>query len=178
MNLEITVLTDELLEYARQRLGEMHKKAPMAVRTAINKTAKEAKKKNDKLTKSRYTAKGDINALQFTKATTSNLRAILKDKGKNISITHFKNYTGKSFISTIINNQNGRKRLNKYGNKAFFYNTIFVREGKSRLPIQKMMSISSPVMHGNKGTWGEMDDETLQKLFENVGKEVERMLNK
>ena len=51
-----------------------------------------------------------------------------------------------------------------------------VRKGKSRLPIEKLMSISSPVMHGNKNTWGQMEDEVKQKLYKNLDKQIAKML--
>lgn len=178
MNVEILIEVDEALSYARKHLGDMQKKAPLAVRNAINKTAREAKKQDERVTKQTYTAKGDINALQFTKATTGNLTAILKDKGANISMSHFTHYAGKRGVSAIINTKHGRKTIGKHGNKAFIWNTIFVREGKSRLPIEKMVSISSPVMHGNDGTWGTIEDDVRTKLYENLNKEIERILSK
>lgn len=170
------VLADEL-EYVKNRLGDMKKKAPMVIRSAINKTAKEAKTKDERITKKTYTAKSDIHDLQFTKATTANLQAILRDRGANVSMTHFSHYSGKRVgVSAIINKSHGRRRLGKYGNKAFSYNTIFVRKSSKRLPIEKMASISSPVMHGNEQTWGTIEDDIRQKLHENIEKELERIL--
>ena len=166
MNVQVLIELDEALEYCRERLGDMKAKAPLVIRNAINKTAKEAKKQDEKITKQTYTAKSDINSLQFKKATTGNLQAILKDKGANISMSHFNTYVGKTKISAVINTKHGRKTLGKYGNKSFFWNTIFVRQGKSRLPIEKMASISSPVMHGNDGTWGTIENDVHQKLYE------------
>lgn len=178
----VASLGDEL-EYVRKRLGDMQKKAPMVIRTAINKTAKEAKQKDERITKRMYTAKRDIHSLQFKKATTANLQAILKDKGANISMTHFKHYAGKRGVSAIINTTHGRKQLGKYGNLAFFTGglrnggaTILVRKSAARLPLEKMASISSPVMHGNEQTWGTIEDETLKKLHDNIEKELERIL--
>ena len=176
MEVVVLVEVDEALQYARQKLGAMQKKAPQAVRTALNKTAREAKKQDERITKQTYTAKGDIHSLQFKKATTANLQAILKDKGSNISMSHFRTYVGKKRISAVINTKHGRRNLGKYGNKAFFWNTIFVREGQSRLPIEKMASISSPVMHGNVNTWGTIEDDVRSKLYENIDKEIERIL--
>ncbi len=95
MEVVVLVEVDEALQYARQKLGAMQKKAPQAVRTALNKTAREAKKQDERITKQTYTAKGDIHSLQFKKATTANLQAILKDKGSNISMSHFRTYVGK-----------------------------------------------------------------------------------
>lgn len=174
--IEILINLDSELEYVRQRLGDLQKKAPMVIRNAINKTAKEAKTKDEKITKQTYTAKGDIHSLQFQKATVGNLWAVLRDSGANISMTHFNHYAGKSKVSAIINTKHGRRTLGKYGNLAFFWNTIFVRQSSSRLPIEKMASISSPVMHGNDGTWGTIEDETLHKLHDNIEKEIERIL--
>lgn len=179
---EILIELDEALEYARKRLGNLQKKAPMVIRTAVNKTAREAKKNDERITKQTYTAKGDIHALKFTKATTANLTAILRDSGANVSITHFSHYAGKSRISAIINKKHGRRTLGKYGNSAFFNslakggNGIAVRLTKSRLPIEKMASISSPVMHGNDQTWGTIEGEMRQKLYDNIEKELERIL--
>lgn len=180
--IDIVIELDNELEYVRKRLGNLQKKAPMVIRTAINKTAREAKKQDERITKKLYTSKSDINSLQFTKATTANLTAILKDKGANISMSHFRNYAGKRGVSAVINTSHGRKKLSKYGNPAFFNalanggNGIAVRVSKSRLPIEKMASISSPVMHGNDQTWGTIDEETRQKLHENIEKELERIL--
>lgn len=54
------------------------RKAPQAVRTALNKTAREAKKQDERITKQTYTAKGDIHSLQFKKATTANFASNFK----------------------------------------------------------------------------------------------------
>ena len=179
---EIMIELDDELEYVRQRLGDMQKRAPMVIRTAINKTAKAAKKQDDSLTKRTYTAKGDIHALKMTSASVGNLTAILRDSGSNISMTHFNHYAGKGRVSAVINTTHGRRTLGKYGNKAFSNGLanggsgIAVRLGKSRLPIEKMASISSPVMHGNDGTWGTIEPEVRQMLHENIEKELERIL--
>lgn len=196
--IEVLIDIDKELEYARKRLGDLQKKAPMVVRTAINKTAKEAKTKDERITKQTYTAKGDIHSLQFKKATTANLQAILKDKGANISMSHFNHYAGKTKLSAIINKNNGRKTIRKYERPAFLAFTseggefVAVRkpdeymkdttgrlsENKSKHTefIEKMASISSPVMHGNDGTWGTIEPEIHQKLHEYVEKEIERIL--
>lgn len=175
--IEIYTSADDSMNEIRRRLGNMQKKAPLALRSALNKTAKEAKKQDERLTKKTYTAKGDIHSLQFEKATTGNLTAILRDKGANISIAHFTHYAGKRGVSAIINTTHGRHSIGKYGNKAFSWgNLIMVRKSESRLPIEKMASISSPVMHGNDQTWGTIEDATHQKLHENTAKEIERIL--
>lgn len=178
-------LEAEGYQYVFATLGKLSKQARIAVRRAVNETAKDAKKQDDRLTKRTYTAKGDIHALKMTRASVGNLTAILRDSGSNISMTHFNHYAGKGRVSAVINRTHGRRTLGKYGNPAFFgkighgKNTgtgIAVRLGKSRTPIEKMASISSPVMHGNDGTWGTIEPEVRQMLHENVEKELERIL--
>ena len=182
MNVELLIDIDEMLDYARSHLGDMYKKAPMAVRTAINKTAKEIKKLDEKITKKTYTDKADINDLEFKKATTANLQAILKDKGKNVSLTHFTHYAGTLFYATV---KKSEKDIWKYGNPAFLIkspqlNTTgpFVRKGKSRLPIQKLASISSPVQHGNPEIWKQVEPDAKKVIYDNLNKEIERILSK
>ncbi len=172
--LEITTNAD----YVAQRLGQMSKKAPMVIRGGINDTAKQAKKQDESITKKMYTDKGDINSLKYTAATTGNLTAWLRDSGTNVSMTHYNHYTGKRVgASAIINTSHGRKTLKKYGNKAFAVSFgIAVRKTKSRLPIEKMASISSPVQHGNEQTWGSIKDEVRQRLNDNIAKRLEAVL--
>lgn len=195
--IEIYTSADDSMNEIRRRLGNMQKKAPLALRSALNKTAKEAKKQDERLTKRTYTAKSDIHSLQFEKATTGNLTAILRDKGANISIAHFTHYAGKRGVSAIINTTHGRKKISKYGNPAWFNvlekggNGIAVRipgvqaqKGRRKTmklskhseAVEKLYSISSPVMHGNDQTWGTIEDATHQKLHENTAKEIERIL--
>ena len=130
MEVVVLVEVDEALQYARQKLGAMQKKAPQAVRTALNKTAREAKKQDERITKQTYTAKGDIHSLQFKKATTANLQAILKDKGSNISMSHFRTYVGKKRISAVIQNTVEETSANT-GIKHFFgIRFSFVRDNQ------------------------------------------------
>lgn len=182
--IEIFIDLDSELEYIRKELGELRRRAPIVLRTAINRTAAEAKKRDEKITRQTYTAKNDINKLEQKKATTANLQAVLSDKGKNISLRRFTHYAGKSKLTAIINARRGRKTIGKYGNPAFANilarggSGIAVRYNKTRLPIEKLSSISSPVMHGNKNTWGKIEPDIKALLHENVKKELERVLTK
>ena len=182
MNIEVLINMDEALDYARNRLGDLQKKANMAVRTAINKSAKEIKKHDEKITKKTYTDKNDINDLQFKKATTGNLQAILKDKGRNISLTHFSHYPGWLFYAAV---KKSEKDVWKYGNPAFTVKspklkTIgpFVRKSKNRFPIEKLSSISSPVQHGNPSIWAQVEPNSKEILYKYLDKEIERILSK
>ena len=118
---EILIDIDDIEKYTYSRLGLLHKKAGAEIiKAAINKTAKEAKKLDERKAKQIYTAKKNINSLKLSRATTSNLEAVLRDRGKNIGIAKYTHYARKKAgISAVINKTHGRKTITKYGNKAF-----------------------------------------------------------
>lgn len=202
---EIEINVDDLLEYAERRLGQLSKKAKPVVKRAINNTAKEISKRTVKQAKKVYTAKKDIGSasdFKTTKATTSKLQAILRSKGSNVPINRFSFYSGKKQLTAKISTLNGRKPIAKYGNKAFLAmgmgsagnNPIMVRvsgrymsdtgnrnsskPSKHTEALEKVMSISRPVMLGNSNTWGKIEAEMGKKLLENVNKEIDKELRK
>ena len=203
MNIDIVIDTDEAVAYARQRLGEMQRRAPMAVRTALNKAAKEIKKLDEKAAEEVYTHKQDLNKLTMDRASVGNLSVVLRDRGKSVPMTHFKPYIGSRGIKVTINKTNGRKTVvHKSGNLGFFPSairgsrygqyrkknvtsgylknggaTIVGRVGDSRLPIEKINSLSSPSAHGSKDVWDarvKPDGEKL--LYKHLENEIERIL--
>ena len=119
-----------------------------------------------------------MHSLNFTKATTGNLQAVLRDKGANVPISHFNTYIGKKTVSSIINITHGRKKMiNAAGNKAFLWKSIVWRQGKERFPLQKVMSISSPVSHGNHDVWVQVKGLTQQDLYVFLDEEIEKVLD-
>lgn len=176
MNVSIMIQMDEAYKMCLQKLVSMPQKIPKVLKGAINDTAKYAKKLDDKEAKATYTDKGDIHPLRYTAATTGNLTAWLRDSGANVSMTHYRYRAGKTRVSATINTKHGNKVLGKNGNKAFFNGTIYVRKGKSRLPIEKMFSISSPVQHGNPQVWDPLEPGIQSKFMENVSKRIEAAL--
>ena len=145
--------------YVKERLGAISdSRARMAVRTAINRTAREVKKTDERAAKRTFTDKGDLNALTVEKATTANLEAVLRDRGGSVSLHHFKVRHGVTVVSALINKNRGYKQITKYGNKvfindAFVPGVVFVRKTKNRLPIEGVKSLSSPSAHGAPDVW-------------------------
>jgi hypothetical protein len=77
-------------------------------------------------------------SMQVQRATAHNLIAVLKVSGRPISMRHFAN-GGKRGVTVRIEKGSKRTLLTRYGNKAFINPVwrpgVFVRKGKSRLPI-------------------------------------------
>ena len=204
MNIDIVINVDEALEYARARLARLEKKAPQAVRTALNNAAKEIKKADEKTAKATYTDTSDLHSLKTDKASTSNLQVVLRDRGGAVGITHFKPRIGTRGITATINKNNGSKLIvHKSGNKAFFpgmisghkygkrYSkkkvtagylrnggaTIVGRKSSKRLPIEKINSLSSPSAHGSPDVWNKVEPGGRQVLYKHLEKEIERILS-
>lgn len=200
--LDCTVDMDEMMRYAEKALGELKAKAPMAVRTAINSAARNAKKLDEKTAKATYTDKDKLNTLKFTKATVQNLTAILEDKGENVSMTHFKYRMGKKRVSVLINKKHGYRNL--FGNpdhRGPFETTNLLNDGSGmmvRVPgeymskhikrsrknenntkhteaLKKLHSISSPVQHGNPEIW---DIEVMPVTEKDIYNELDEQINK
>ncbi len=198
---EIQIDIGEAEEYVKKQLANYKDHIiTKAMRTAINNTAKAVKKLDERIAKRKYTAKKEINALKFRKATASSLEAILSDRGANISLSKFNVYYGKKAVSAVINRDNGRKRITKYGMAAFGTEMksghsmvgvrvpgVYMQYSKTRrVPpknmhtekIEEIKSISSPVMHGNNKVWLALKPESRKLLYENLDKEIERILGK
>ena len=183
---EIFIDTAEAEEYVRRKLGDIKgSKVRMAIRNAINKTAKEIKKQDERAAKRTFTDKNDLNDFDFKKATTANLEALLKDHGGSVALTHFKWRDGKTVISALINRNRGYKKMIFNGNKAFYNaalnhggTTIVVRAGAERYPLKKVKSLSSPSAHGAPDVieQGNIQQIGETKFYQNLEKEIERIL--
>lgn len=201
--MDCTIDMDEMLKYAEKALGELKSKAPMAVRTAINKAAKNAKKLDEKTAKSTYTDKDKLNSLNLTKATTSNLTAILRDKGENVSMLHFKYRVGKRQTSVLINKKHGYKSLFAGAErKPFIASGTLNNDGSGMMvrvagkyitggsrknrkhtkhteALEKLHSISSPVQHGNPKVWDiEVMPITEKDIYKELDKQITNIWNK
>lgn len=178
-NVLIEIDALEAVEYVKSRIdGISDSRARMAVRTAINNAAKEIKKLDEKTAKQVYTDKSELKALKFQRATTANLTAILRDSGSAVSMEKFSIYRGKRVgVTAVINRNRGRKNIGKFGNKAFFNGgKVRVRKTNKRFPLETMHSLSSPSAHGSPDVWGKIEGTARQKLYENLEKEISRLL--
>lgn len=198
--LDCAVNMDEMMCYAERALGKLKAKAPMAVRTAINRAARNAKKLDEKTAKATYTDKDKLNTLKLTKATVQNLTAILEDKGENVSMTHFKYRMGKKRVSVLINKRHGYKDLFEGAErKPFIANGTLDHGGSGMMvrvsgkymenmtsrksinktkhteALKKLHSISSPVQHGNPEVW---DIEVMQVTEKDIYDELNKQINK
>lgn len=180
-NIVIEIDTDEALAYAREKLGNIKEsRIRMAVRTAINHTARDAKKADEKAAKSIYTDKGDLHEFDFKRASVGDLMAELKDRGSAVPMDHFRVRAGKTITSALINKNRGYKGLYKYGNKAFVNPgpSVRVRKTKARYPLETMHSLSSPSAHGSPDTQeaSGLEEIGTARFYEYLDEEISKIL--
>lgn len=179
----IEIDAEEAVAYVKEKLGAISdSRARMAVRTAINHTAQKLKKTDERNAKKTFTDKSDLNELEFQKATTANLQAILKDRGSAVPLEHFTVRNGKTVVSALINRNHGYKKMIFNGNKAFINekfvpDVVFVRTGAARLPIKKIYSLSSPSAHGAPDVFGEdVQAQGLELFMQYLEAEISKIM--
>lgn len=114
------------LELVEKKLGDMKSKAPQVFKNAVNKTARQARKRIAQSAKGAYTVKqvGFNSHMKIKNASTGNLTASVDADGKPLTLVRFKNRAGRpkkggaAAAADIVNG--GLKQLvSSQGGKAF-----------------------------------------------------------
>lgn len=141
------------LEYVQKRLGSMQKKAPIVISRALNKTAVSARQRLATRAQEAYTVKsgGFKSDMKIKRATSGNLVAEIKSKGKPLKITKFK-YSAPSSGAKADITKSGLKALIMGNIKAFKGKNglIWQRRSEARMPIKALSSNSVPAMIGSE----------------------------
>lgn len=178
----ITVDASEINRVAKE-LGEYKSKAPVAIYRAINRAASNAKTNATKKVRENYNIKAkDINStIKITKATRSNLVAIVKSSGYRIPLNKFKvspsnprpknppnvlrvevKKTGlKEVVGAFVANINGNK--------------VFKRTSNSRLPIQQLFGPAVPQMMNNENVREYIEEQATKMYEQRLEHEIDRI---
>jgi len=169
-----------------RRLKWMGEEAPRALRNAINRTATSAKKSLVSKTREVYTygkKNKDITShMSMKRATAGDLTAIIYVRGGTEEMKEFDVSGGVGHgntLTALINTTNGAKGFGSKGfqNQVGEYYGPFVRKGSSRLPIEKLYSLSVPSMVGNQGqVYGPTEPLIMAQLQTQVNAAVDRIL--
>lgn len=177
------------LEYVERKLGDMKNKAPQVFKNAVNKTARQARKRIAQSAKGAYTVKqaGFNSHMKIRAATAGNLTASIDADGKPLTIIRFKNRAGRAYkggaaaAADIVNG--GLKQLiSSVGGKAFKRKGLVMqREGKERLPVKVFHSNSVPKMiekvyEGERGMAGSLREPIQSDLRKNIEAEVKKIV--
>ncbi|MCM3567854.1 phage tail protein [Neobacillus mesonae] len=168
----------------QRRLGDMSSKAPNVLASSLNRAVTNVASNISKELRKEYTVKTtDIkNTLDKTKASRSNLRAVVRSQGELIPLDKFK-----VSPKTV---QPKRKKPIKIGVKkdgikpvlhAFVTDIngikVFERMGKPRLPIRRLFGPSVPQMLNNEEVRNRINHEGYQMFNRRLDHEINRILN-
>lgn len=183
------------LAYVEKKLGSMKGEARKALRDAVNKTAVSARTRLLQVAQERYTVKAtgfksrvDINP----KATLASPTAMLKVKGRTLTMPRYRTTHPKSGVKAEILSGTGLKTVvGPRDIKAFVAKVasgkttttqVLQRTGKSRYPLKVLRSPSVPkqletVYDGRKITSTPLKKEIEQLYRKNLNQQIERILN-
>lgn len=177
------------LDYVEKKLGSMKSKAPQVFKNAVNKTARQARKRIAQSAKGAYTVKqgGFNNHMKIRAASTGNLTASIDADGKPLTIIRFKNRTGRpqkggAAAAADITNGGLKQLVSSKGGKAFKRSGLVMqRKGKERLPVKVFHSNSVPKMiekvyEGERGMAGALRKPIQSDLRKNIEAEVKKIV--
>lgn len=177
------------LDYVEKKLGDMKSKAPQVFKNAVNKTARQARKRIAQGAQGAYTVKqvGFNNHMKIRAASTGNLTASIDADGKPLTVIRFKNRAGRSkkggaAASADITNGGLKQLISSKGGKAFKRNGLVMqRKGKERFPLKVLHSNSVPKMvervyEGERGLEGALREPIQSDLRKNIEAEVKKIV--
>lgn len=177
-----------------KKLGNLKSEAPKVLKNAINKTAKQARKDLASKAQEKYVVKsGRFNkAMKIKNASTGTLEAVIKATGSPMELKDFKVSpasvrTGNDrpeVIKAKVLSSSSLKSLDRGdGVKAFVakfksgHVTVAERQGKKRLPIKTLYSVSIPQMIGNgKKVYLVVKPDIMKNLQNNIDAEISKVL--
>lgn len=193
----------DMLAKVEKKLGSLKSEAPTALKNAINKTAKQARKDLASEAQKTYTVKsGGFNkAMKIKNASAGSLEAVIKATGAPLQIKSFRiSKAGdvprvqvlkagslkplvkgniKAFVNNIARKGQTRKRDTAKGAKGstVSHTDIAQRKGSSRLPIKTFYGNSVPIMLGNeRRVYGIVKPTIEENLQKNVDAQVAKIL--
>lgn len=191
------------LSYVEKKLGSLKSKAPNVIAKALNKTAKQARKKLAIKAQETYTVKnaGFNRGMTIKNATAGSLESTIEATGAPLPLKQFKiSKSGKTVRAQVLK-AGGLKPLEKSGIKAFVNNiakrgqtrkrnskkgkagssvshtAVAQREGAGRLPIKTFYSNSIPKMIGNeKRVYGIVKPLIKSDLKKNIDEQIRKLV--
>ena len=183
--IQFQIDADDTIKDIEERLGSLKRKAPSVLASAVNMTAKDARKMLASEAQKVYAIKGGgfNKAMTIANAKQSSPLATIKAKGSPIELFKFKTSpatfkTGDSRPKSAkgrVKAHGGMKDLLVDGRWAFVttfksgHKTMVQRTTKDRLPIKTLMSPSIPKMLGDEDeVYGVVEPHIQELLDKNI----------
>lgn len=194
---------DEItLRDIERRLGLMRARAPFVFKNALNATAKDARRDLANEARKTYVVKysGFNSDMRLIPATPSSLEALIRTRGEHLEFKYFRVSGGRGGapLSVLINRKHGgkktlsrafvnniaargqkRKKDSAKGKAGSSVQAIRAarRQGRTRLKINKLFSVSVPQMIGNEAdVYGVVEPNIQSNLARNVEMHIAKIL--
>lgn len=177
-------ISREDLGYVQKRLKRIETEAPKVFKNAINRTAKEARKKLAAGAQGAYTVKnGGFNSrMRIQNAANTKLYAVIRSKDKPLTITRFRATAPKSGGRADIVKSGLKQLIGPKQIKAFKRGGLIMqRKSADRYPLKVLRSVSVPKMlekvyEGERGIEGALGPEIQRTLHDEIRKEVRKLI--
>lgn len=174
-----------MLNDVRNRLGTMSNKAPQVISSALNRALTTVASNISKETRQQYNIKAaDIKGtLEKTKASKTSLNAIVKSRGNLIPLDRFKvsprKVTPKRKAAIKVGvKKNGMKTLSGAFVADINGIKVFKREGRKRLPINRLFGPSVPQMLKSEDIRRRINEEGRDTFYRRLDHEINRILQR
>lgn len=191
-------LSQSDLRYVQRKLKENKEKAPRVIKNAVNHTAKQARKELAEGAQAAYAVKsGGLNSrVKIQNATTRRLYAVIRVKGRTLTIGRFHTTTPKKGAKADIVKK-GLKELKrplsekkekgedagreKYASAFKRKGLIMQRKTGERYPLKVLRAVSAPKMfekvyEGEKGVKGALSPVIKKTLHSEIRKEIKKII--
>jgi hypothetical protein len=167
------------------KLGPYKQKAPLVMSRALNRAAQTARKTASEVVRQQYTLKStDVRkTFRLQKASRGRLTAVLISSGEHLGLTHFKHSPrtprpkNPPREGLKVSVTKGKQTQFRHAFIADFYGLkIFQREGKSRLPIRKLVGPSVPQIVGGLKVRPRIESEAAKMYLKRLDHEIKRTL--
>lgn len=183
--MNVTVNVDQqLLNEVRERLRSLSNKAPNAISTALNRAVTSVASNVSKEVRKEYVIKSsDIKeTISKTRASRSNLNAMVRSKGELIPLDRFKvspktvQPTRKKPIKVAVKKGGLKTTLGAFVTDINGIK-VFKRESKKRLPINRLFGPSVPQMLKNEEIRRNINEEGKRVFNERLDNQINRILS-
>lgn len=167
------------------KLGPYKSKAPLIIVRALNRAGQTAGKTASEVVRLQYTLKAaDVKrTFRLQKASKGRLTAILVSSGEHLGLTHFKHSPKTPRPKTPprgglkVSVTKGKQTKFKHAFLADAFGLkVFQRQGKSRLPIKKLVGPSVPQIVGGKNVRPKVESEAAKTYLKRLDHEIRRTL--
>lgn len=177
MSSDIWVEVDRSMQRAQELLSHIPNGYKKAITRAFNRALMEGRTLATRSVTDNYTVKAKTVRPTFTikKATNGSIEGELESKGPMLGLDKFKHKGGKRKPVRVMVRADGG--FNEIKRGFIWNNLIMRRQGKSRLPIDRLYAPAVPIMLNNEAVHDDVMEKIGEAVIKRLDHETQRILN-